>query len=170
MRLFIALQLDEEMKQALIRMQDEMRAMGVKGNYTPEENLHLTLSFIGEYPDPEVVGDVLETIPVKPFTMRLEGAGFFGDLFWAGIEENEELTSLVKRIRKALADAGIPFDRKRFLPHITLIRKASYRNGEKIPVGKPPVGETAVEGISLMRSDRGRQGMIYSEILYTRGR
>lgn len=76
------------------------------------------------------------------------------------MEDSAPLAAIVRRIRRALGDAGIPFDRKRFSPHITLIRRADGRmpgiNVEKV--------EMTVSGISLMRSDRGRNGMIYTEI------
>ena len=61
---------------------------------------------------------------------------------------------------RALAEGEIPFDRKRFSPHITLIRKASKAASGIV---LPPAAMT-VERLSLMRSDRGRNGMIYTEI------
>ena len=48
MRLFYAILLSEEMKQALVGAQDFLRAQGIQGNYTRRENLHLTLAFLGE--------------------------------------------------------------------------------------------------------------------------
>ena len=48
MRLFIAIQLNQKMKQLVSDVQDTFRWQQVKGNYTPEENLHITLAFIGE--------------------------------------------------------------------------------------------------------------------------
>ena len=51
MRLFTAILLDREIKNTLIRAQKELMTLGVTGNYTTEDNLHLTLAFIGEYDD-----------------------------------------------------------------------------------------------------------------------
>ena len=62
MRLFIAINLSSAMKGSLIRMQDALYDRGVRGNYTSEENLHLTLAFIGEYPDAEPVLDALSSV------------------------------------------------------------------------------------------------------------
>ena len=53
MRLFIAIPLSDTMKDALTAVQDEMYDNGVRGNFTSRENMHLTLAFIGEYPDKE---------------------------------------------------------------------------------------------------------------------
>ena len=166
MRLFIALQLNSEMKKALTDLQDRMQRLGVRGNFTKPENLHLTLAFIGEYPDPEDVIDVLETIRVQPFQISLEGIGSFRNLWWAGLSGSDELKNLAKRLRRGLAEAGIPYDRKKFSPHITLVRKPLTRSGtipEEI-LQEPLRGKMTVEHISLMRSDRGKHGMIYTEL------
>ncbi|MBQ9032127.1 MAG: hypothetical protein IJ106_11850 [Parasporobacterium sp.] len=71
MRLFIAIGLSEEMKEALINVQNQMYDSGVRGNYSPEENLHLTIAFIGDYPDPEMVLDAMETVSFTPFELSL---------------------------------------------------------------------------------------------------
>ena len=147
------------MREALIDAQNDMYENGVRGNFSPEENLHLTLAFIGEYPDSEDVLSALSGIEIRPFTITLDRCGSFGDLWWAGTEHSSALEAIVRRVRRALAENGIPFDRKRFSPHITLIRRAE--NGS--PAEIRPVSMT-VDHISLMRSDRGKQGMIYTEV------
>lgn len=160
MRLFIAIKLSDAMKDSLIRLENTLYDRGVRGNYTSEENLHLTLVFIGEYPDCEPVLDALSSVAFSPFELRLEGMGRFGDLWWAGMRDSAPLTAIVRRIRRALAENDIPFDRKRFSPHITLIRKAA---GE-MPGTSPEPVSMQVDTISLMRSERGRNGMIYTEL------
>ena len=160
MRLFIAVNLSPQMKSALTDAQRAMFNRGVRGNFTPTENLHLTLAFIGEYPNTEAVMDVLTGVTFTPFELSLDGVGRFGDLWWAGLRESAALTAVVRRIRRALAENDIPFDRKRFSPHITLLRRAS-REAAGIPIR--PASMT-VRTISLMSSRRGRSGMIYTEV------
>ena len=172
MRLFISIQLNDEMRDALTQIQHSMQRQGVRGNFTREENLHLTLAFIGEYPDPYDVKDIIDRIEFDAFAIKLEGLGSFGSLWWAGVSESEGLKVLASQVRRGLADAGIPFDRKKFSPHITLVRKpevagrgAEGRRG--IPEGvlsDLPTAEMIVDHISLMRSERGRHGMIYTEL------
>lgn len=160
MRLFIAINLSDAMKDALSATQDEMYDQGVRGNFTPRENMHLTLAFIGEYPDKEQVIDALLSVTFSSFIISLFGMGCFRDLWWAGMDESAPLAAVVRRIRRALAENDIPFDRKRFSPHITLIRKANgTMPGIRIEKVSMPV-----ERISLMRSDRGKRGMIYTEV------
>lgn len=160
MRLFIAINLSPEMKNALTAAQRAMYHRGVRGNFTPEENLHLTLAFIGEYPSADAVMDALSSVTFTPFDLALDGVGRFGELWWAGLRESTALTAVVRRVRRALAESGIPFDRKRFTPHITLIRKAS-RDAAGITIAPKTM---TVRTVSLMSSRRGRNGMIYTEI------
>ena len=163
MRLFIAIPLGAEMRRAVLGVQEEFRRRGVRGHFTKPENLHLTLAFIGEYPDADAVLDVLSAVPLRPFGLRLSGIGAFGDLWWAGMERCEALESYARALRRALAAADIPFDRKRFSPHVTLARRVVPGPGGMPGVAVPPAAMT-VERAALMRSDRGRDGMIYTEI------
>ena len=166
MRLFIAINLNKKMKERLIGMQEELYAQGIRGNVTKPENMHLTLAFIGDYPDSDEVIEIIEGISFRPFALKIEGKGAFGDLWWAGLEKSEPLQALVKKLRHRLADAGIPFDRKKFTPHITLIRRAKQVS-KPSPRSRAAAGGTAemtVDHISLMRSDRGKNGMVYTEL------
>ena len=168
MRLFIAIQLNDEMKDALVRIQNAMKRSGVRGNFTRRENLHLTVAFIGEYSDVELVREVIDEIEFNDFEIGLDGIGAFGNLWWAGIgsADDEELKAVAKMLRHGLADAGVPFDWKKFSPHITLVRKAQSPDG-KIPesvLDSIPEAGMFVDHISLMRSDRGKHGMIYTEL------
>ena len=160
MRLFIAINFDDNIKTALVQMQESMRRQGIRGNYTKTENLHLTLAFIGEYGDLDAASEVLASVPLEPFHLALRGYGNFGNLYWAGLEDSDRLSAYVKRLRRALAENEIPFDRKIFSPHITLLRQASAG----IPKLRVPSAAMEVRRVSLMRSERGKNGMIYTEI------
>ena len=163
MRLFIAIRLSDDLQQAVCRVQDALLRQGVRGNYTPEENLHLTLAFIGEYSDPDFVLDTIESVPFVPFELALNGLGAFGDLWWIGLEHSQALQDYVRRLRHALAEAGVRFDKKRFSPHITILRRADGDLAKLRGVSVDRVGMTA-DHASLMRSDRGKRGMIYTEL------
>ncbi len=164
MRLFIAVLFEQQMLDALTEYQKEFRKIGAVGNYTREENLHLTLAFVGEYGNPDEVLDALEQVEFEPFEIRLDGVGNFGDLLWVGVTGEEKLTAVAKRLRHELAEAGIPFDRKKFRPHVTLIRKVSYRTQQKLPDVPLRAEGMTVKRISLMKSERGKNGMVYTEI------
>ena len=164
MRLFIAIRLSDEIKSGLAEIQSFLRNRGVSGTFTKLENLHMTLAFIGEYAVPEDVLDAMRGVPFEPFSIWLDGFGSFGDLYWCGIEEQEALSAYVKRLRRALAENGIPFDRKKFSPHITLIRKASFDKNRGFPGVTVPDASMEADRVSLMRSDRTKSGMVCTEI------
>ncbi len=163
MRLFIAIKLDVKMRSAIVSVQEQFRKAMVRGNYSKAENLHLTLAFIGEYQNPDKVMQILNSISFAPMTLRLDRLGAFGELWKAGLYDCPELFRLVKKLRRALSDGGVPFDKKAFSPHITFLREARF---EKLPFTPPavPEAEMIADCVSLMLSIRGKNGMIYTEL------
>lgn len=153
--------MSQDIRNCLIACQNELFNRGIRGNFSSEENLHLTLAFIGEYPDPDAVMDAISSVTFFPIPISLDSLGSFGNLWWAGISGSSALDAVCRRIRRALAQNDIPFDQKRFSPHITILRKAS---ADKIPpISLEPVSMMA-DRIMLYRSDRGKSGMVYSTI------
>ena len=152
------------MIKTLTDLQEDLRNCGVRGRFTPPENLHMTLTFIGEYGNPEEILDIMNRVNFEPFVLKLEGLQHFRDMFFARISDNPALAAYVRRLRRNLAEWDIPFDRKKFSPHITLMRKVSLPKGaDGVPVYVPQK-EILVERISLFRSERGKHGMIYTEL------
>ena len=164
MRLFIAIQFDQKILDTLNLCQSKLKSQGVKGNYSRGENLHMTLAFIGNYDDPGKVLDAINEVDIRPFDIMLEGVGQFGDIFWVGLAKNPALESVVRRLRRKLEEYDIPYDKKKFLPHITLIRKAVGINRDSISSFDFSEAKMRVTRISLMKSERGKNGMIYTEI------
>ena len=164
MRLFIAIHLNQEVKQLVKGIQDTFKQFGTKGNFTLEENLHMTLAFIGEYSDPYAVLDAIDSIRYSPFIVTIDEVGSFDELWWTGSTDGEELNKLAGKVRHALADAGIPYDKKKFKAHVTLLRKPEYgKEGRLVHMSIEPQ-RMIVDRISLMSSTRGKNGMIYKEI------
>ena len=163
MRLFIAITLDDTAREALCSLQRETIRMGVTGNFTRPENLHLTLAFIGEYSDPAHVLEVIRALPWKPCKLDFQEFGAFDDIWWVGVEANEGVATYVEQLRQALMAAGIPCDQREFIPHITLIRKARF-DKEQLPPLHVPAYSMEVDHVSLMQSGSGRNGVIYTEI------
>ena len=163
MRLFIALQFNEAMLDSLDEFQRNLKKLNVTGRYTPRENLHLTLVFIGEYEDAQPVLEAMKRSAFRPIKISTEKAGCFGDLLWVGLSENKALYAYVKRLKNELTSSGIPFDSKRFTPHITLVRKSSIES-EMIPEFKVPCESMVVKRVSLMQSSFGENGVKYTEI------
>lgn len=161
MRLFIAIQLSEEMRKALVDCLHDLKKQGVEGNYVPAQNLHLTLAFIGEYRDPEQVKQILASVPLPAFRLALSEKGNFGNILWAGVKGNQKLKTYVRDLRAALKNAGIPFEDDRFTPHITLIRKVSARSPYQVHL---PKAEMEVKRASLMKSETKNGKVTYREV------
>ena len=161
MRLFIAIQLSEEIKKKLVGVLHDLKKQGVEGNYVPAQNLHVTLAFIGEYGDPAAVKEVIGRVPLPEFRLSLSEAGNFGNILWAGIKGNQKLKTYVKELRSALAAAGIPCDKEKFVPHITLIRKVSSKKAYQVSI---PKAEMGVKKVSLMKSEQKNGKMVYREL------
>lgn len=95
------------------------------------DGLHLTLAFIGEVDD-ALLAPIGETVrsalpAARPFYLQLRSLGFFGGsrpkVLWVGEPaEISPVTDLALTIQDALEHYHIPFDRKDFVPHITLGR------------------------------------------------
>ena len=164
MRLFIAILFDRAVLDSLTGFQKELRKIGAVGNYTKEDNLHLTLAFIGEYTEYQSVMEAMKQVSFRPFEISIDGMGCFGDILWAGIDADNELTLTVQRLRQALKDAEIPYDRKKFTPHVTLVRKVRYKTDQRIPLERLRQEKMIVKRLSLMKSERGENGMVYTEI------
>jgi len=126
MRLFISIELPEEIKRELIRIQKEIDLLGlIKGKFTDPDNLHLTLKFLGEVGESEVmaVKERLKNLKFQNFKMTLSNLGVFSEKFirisWVGFE-SKELFELQKQIDDALE--GIFPKEHRFMAHVTLAR------------------------------------------------
>ena len=160
MRLFIAVRLSDEMQRILTDTMHLLKKQGVKGSYVPKQNLHLTVAFIGETRDAAAVQEAMQQVKIKPFRLAFSEMGTFGDILWAGLKGNQGLSAAAKDIRAALDSAGIEYDRKKFVPHITLIRKMSGK-WQAVPA---PKGEMTVKSISLMKSETKDGKRIYTEL------
>ena len=161
MRLFIAIRLSDEMCKALVQCMHDLKKQGVEGNYVPAQNLHMTLAFIGAYKDPDKVKKVMEKVSLPQCRLSLSEKGNFGNLLWAGVKGNQKLKSYVKELREELKNNGIPFDQEKFVPHITLIRKASARKPYQVRL---PKAEMTVEKVSLMKSEIKNGKVVYKEL------
>lgn len=126
MRLFIALPVTEGVQKTLAQTQAALRGKGVRGRFTPPENWHVTLVFLGNVPDPAPVIAAMKSVRLPRETLRFDRLTLFGDVLAALCQQNGALAAYVKALRAALDAAGLPCDRKAFRPHITLCRKTAF--------------------------------------------
>ena len=161
MRLFIAIQLSDEIKKALVGYMHDLKKQGVEGNYVPAQNLHMTLAFIGEYDNPGQIKEILRSLPLPEFRLSLSEKGNFGNILWAGVKGNQKLAAYVKALRAALSAEEVPCDTDKFIHHITLIRKASAKKPIQTPL---PKADMMVKKASLMKSEQKNGKVSYREL------
>ena len=132
MRLFVALGLDETIRQKIDVYLQGLAPFSPEARWAKPESLHVTLKFIGDQP-PEAVPQIeasLAAIQCEPLSLALRGYGFFPNphaarVFWLGMDAGPALPNLASHIDNALAALAIPREEHAFAPHLTLARKGS---------------------------------------------
>ena len=125
-RLFIAIDLPAAHRAALVALGTPTRGLA----WTPPEQVHLTLRFLGDTDEARVadLADSLTRVRVEPFVLPLEGLGTFpprgpAHVLWAGVGHGHpRLFQLRQQIDDALLALGLPVDLRVFHPHVTLAR------------------------------------------------
>lgn len=131
MRLFIALELSEEIRQKCRALLGDLASLNSRVKWVSPPNLHLTLKFLGQVSETEippllrVLHQVAEDFPV--FELNFSGLGAFPRLerpqvFWMKGEGEPELSRLQKAIETPLEALGFPREERAFSPHLTLGR------------------------------------------------
>jgi len=166
MRLFIAINFNNETRSRLLALRDELRGKSERGNFSAQENLHLTLAFLGECDGKQVVTakSVVNAVSFEPFDISVDCIGRFkrdgSDIWWAGLHESKPLIALQGELAENLIAAGFTLEKRKYSPHITLGR-------EVVTDAKPwtiePFGE-AVCTIEHMKSERINGKLTYTAI------
>jgi len=169
MRLFVAINFNNETRSRLLALRDELRGESQRGNFSAPENLHLTLAFLGECDGKQTaaVKSVLNAVSFEPLDVTIDRVGRFkrdgGDIWWASGEPPEGLLTLQRDLTDKLITAEFAFECRKYSPHITLGR-------EVVTDAKPwtiePFGET-LSTIDLMKSERINGKLTYTAI-YTK--
>jgi len=164
-RLFIAIDPPPEVRDQLTGL-----CCGLPdARWTPPEQLHLTLCFIGEVDGATFldIREALEQIQAAPFSLRLQGVGFFPPrgqprVVWAGVEKSEPLMVLQRKITTRLFQLGVELENRKFSPHITLARlkeTPAAKVGKYLAInGLFTSDPFAVDRFSLYSSVLGRKG------------
>jgi 2'-5' RNA ligase len=187
MRIFVALDIDDEIRERIARFIAEMRALVPDARWVAPESLHVTLKFIGEKPDELVkqVQECLASISANSFDLSFQGCGFFPTsksalVFWIGIEAGTKLAKLASQVEDALVGIGVPKEARAFSPHLTLARAGSGAPGQRkddkanklfarlqqklTEIPAPEFGRMSAREFFLYRSQLSSQGSRYTKI------
>ena len=123
-RLFVAICPPEDVRDLLVDAMDD----GPEPRWVGDEQLHLTLRFIGEVERPlaDDIAAALGRIRFSTFEMRIRDVGRFdrrsGGALWASVEPKAPVAALAAKVERACQSAGLEAERRAFHPHITLAR------------------------------------------------
>jgi 2'-5' RNA ligase len=135
MRLFVALDIDDAIRERITRFVDGVRNFASDARWVKPESLHVTLKFIGEQPEDAVarIKQALAEVQVTATKIHLHGYGFFATVnaarvFWIGMESGPQLEALAAAIDDKMPSLGIPKEDRPFSPHLTLARGPGGRS------------------------------------------
>jgi 2'-5' RNA ligase len=135
MRLFVALDIPEDVRNSLAALVSNLRPSCQSARWVRIEGLHVTLKFIGETSPVKAakIRTALASIPSRaPIPINFRGLGFFPNerrprVLWAGIEAGPDLAALAAAVETALGALGIAREERPFSPHLTLARFDTLR-------------------------------------------
>lgn len=159
MRSFVAIPVPETVAAALAPVQAALPF----GRLVEAENLHLTLAFLGEQPEPLAsrLAQRVATMRVAPGRWQLDSWGYFSrpGIVWIGSDHPDaSLHALQAALWSELEALGIAGRPKTFVPHVTLLRDAAQPPGDELPA---PALSWRYRRLALVRSTVSRDGSCY---------
>lgn len=184
MRLFIAVDISEQIRTALAKLQEQLQSRvqlgGTDVKWVRPELVHLTLKFLGQVSDGEVteVCRAVTAVAAKYSCFDLEAGevGYFGkgaaNVLWVGIGHSEALSCLQKDIEQALAQAGWPAEARPFAEHLTLCRVRNPAAGRRLAAvcrefSEVRMGCWTVDSVCVYQSELKPVGPVYTVVSRT---
>jgi len=180
MRVFIAIDIGEKIRKGLSDLQTELQSkVDIKksdAKWVNPKNIHLTLNFLGEIKDEQVVDVCNITRDVasrhKSFELDVESVGYFGGksakVLWVGIGKgSDNLLKLQKDLEQQLDSAGWPAEKREFSGHLTLCRIRNPKAGIKLAQMSEgyrdfKVGSMPAESLTVYQSQLTPSGPVYT--------
>jgi RNA 2',3'-cyclic 3'-phosphodiesterase len=132
MRLFVALDMDDAIRERILRFVEGVHPFAPDARWVKPESMHVTLKFIGEQLDDALaaIKQALEQVSASAIKVDFRGYGFFptpksARVFWVGMEAGPELAALAAVVDQSLSPLGISKEDRPFSPHLTLARSAA---------------------------------------------
>lgn len=163
MRFFIALEIPEESRVQIKKIQDTLATLIPEARITENEKLHLTLAFIGEQHDNlkenliELINNAAKDIAAFEITPAyIDGFPTLHhpDIFWVGVKGDIDKLFLIReRIKDGLENLNLMADERRFIPHIAIAKIQEFEVSEQleeklqtiVPSGMAPVRVTSIK-------------------------
>jgi 2'-5' RNA ligase len=185
-RLFVGIELSEQMKSAAAAAAERLQAalkrarLRIQARWVPPENLHVTLWFIGEVKDDraaDIQAALNAPFEIAPFTLGVQGLGAFPPsgpprVFWMGVTSGkQELAALHAALALRLAPLGIEPEHRTFSAHVTLARIKDVPRGAPADIRRilaataADAGSASVSAATLFRSRVSSKGSSYEPLL-----
>lgn len=175
-RAFIALKPDLDALRAIVKAQKSLRHCPALVNWTAEDQIHLTLAFLGDIPvaTAEALKPKLDEIAAKYSVLHCElwGLGTFGPeraprIVWAGLDCPDPLFRMQQEIADVCRALGVELEKRDFHPHITIGRVKSARNADSLTSAvrsdrNTPRDPCQFDAVLLMASELGPRGSRYT--------
>ena len=177
-RTFIAIGLDKSVRARVAALQEALAPAAPDVKWVEEENLHLTLLFLGEVDDrelPAVCRAVQEAVAELPaFNLSVEGAGAFPNarrprILWVGVGEGAaDVVAVHDALEGPLLELGCyRREERKYTPHVTLGRTRSERPADELAKALAKhqawkAGEQPVEEVHIMASKLSPHGPEYT--------
>jgi 2'-5' RNA ligase len=176
MRLFIGLDPREDVRERLERLLVQLRTCAHL-KWSPVYNLHVTLKFIGEWPEdklPQLEAALRSISPREQIPADVKGLGWFPNphrprVFWIAVHAGDTLAKLANDIDATLAPLGIAKEDRPFNAHLTLARIKEPAPLEELrnaiaQLESVDYGSFLVDRFYLYRSEPGSAGSIYTKL------
>lgn len=162
-RVFIALWPNDFARKQLRELSFRCKQQ-VVGRAVPNENLHITLAFLGELEHQKLgaVRDLVTSVKVKPFNLCLDRLGYWRrpQIIWVGCEKMpSQLINYQKHLRDGLISLGFDVDNRAYVAHLTLFRKV-----KSLPKAKMSPICWEVQGAHLVESKSVVGGVEYHNL------
>lgn len=157
MRLFLALMPPPRLRERLGELADAAHAQ-CGGRRMPDETLHVTLAFLGEVTEKQATElvDGVQGLAVEPDEWHLDRWGHFRQpgIVWVG-GPSPALAALHGRLWSTLEAQGLGSRPARFIPHVTLLRRADSLDLAPLPRTELSWAYNQVTLIHSIRDARG---------------
>ncbi len=178
-RLFVAIELPVPVKDALARLQADIRETGLAAKWTRVDNIHLTLKFLGNTPVSAVndIGAQLSasTAGFSPVRLNAAGLSVFPSVrrprvMWTGLQgETERLSRLQQQVENHLAAIGFEKEGRAFTAHLTLARFNERVDPEHVisaiaDYGRFASGFFSADAVCLFESRLTPRGPVYTRL------
>jgi RNA 2',3'-cyclic 3'-phosphodiesterase len=185
MRTFIAIELPQDIKDAISRLQSKLKATGADVKWVSPSNIHLTLKFLGEIDEKtrDATIEVMQEIAsdISTFSIKLGSIGAFPGIrsprvIWIGLSQgHDQVKTIAQMLENELEACGLAKENREFSSHITIGRIRSLKNKDALAAGISKLGGPVTENpgeflagkITLFKSTLTPQGPIYEKLQET---